>query len=107
MASTADLDATKLVGLNNIFEVVALARKGIPELKASISLVSLAHHVDHKAIRETATADNVRLVPLALLFIDVAEVVGEDDGVLLVISTAKVEELLCCRPEVGQVLEHP
>ena len=41
-----------------------------------------------------------------MLFIDIAEVVGKDDGVLLVVSSTQVKKFLRRRPKIRQVLEH-
>ena len=102
---TSHFDPTELVWLYDVMEVVALASQWVPQLKAPVSRISLTHHINHQAIRQSASAHNIRLITFALLLVNVAEVVGEDDGVLLVVAATQVEKLLRRRPQVGKVLE--
>ena len=106
MTLAADADAAEFSRLDDVVEPVALAGQRVPQLKAAVSLALLAHHEDHFASGHAMSTDDVGLVLLALLLVDVKEVVGEDDGVLLVVPTTQVEELLRRRPQIGKVLEH-
>ena len=106
MTLAANADAAEFSWLDDIVEPVALAGQRVPQLKAAVSLALLAHHEDHFAIGHAMSTDDVGLVLLALLLVDVEEVVSEDDGVLLVVATTQVEELLRRRPQIGKVLEH-
>lgn len=106
MTLFAIADATKLVGLDDIIEVIALASHWVPQLETTIRFVSLPHNKHHIAVRHTSAKNNIGLKLAALLLIDVAEVIGKDDGMLLVIASTKVKEFLRCRPEIRQVLKH-
>ena len=97
---TSHFDPTELVWLYDVMEVVALASQWVPQLEAPISRISLTHHVDHQAVRQSASAHNIRLITFALFLVDVSEVVGEGDGVLLIIAPTQVKELLRGRPKI-------
>ena len=106
MTRAAIADAAELVRLDNVVEPVALCGQRVPQLEAAVCLAPLAHHVDHFTSGHAMTTDDVGLVLPTLLLVDVAEVVGEDDGVLLVVTATQVKELLRSRPQVRKVLEH-
>ena len=85
------------VNLLLLTEEEALTSDGRPELEIFLHfLISESpHHIDAAAFRHSIPEHQVRLVlALSLLVVDVLEEISQENCVLLVITTAKIQELL-------------